>query len=68
MLTRHGSIPNLWFTFAQRDILSHQPTHEQFDIIVSNPPYIKEHEKEQMEAKIRKKVLKDLEKERQNKK
>lgn len=39
-------------TFAQRDILSHQPTHEQFDIIVSNPPYIKEHEKEQMEANV----------------
>ena len=39
-------------TFEQVDILAYQPTDEQFDIIVSNPPYIKEVEKEQMEANV----------------
>jgi release factor glutamine methyltransferase len=36
--------------FKQVDILAYEPAGEQFDIIVSNPPYIKEVEKEQMEA------------------
>ena len=39
-------------TFEQVDILAYQPTGEQFGIIVSNPPYIKEVEKEQMEANV----------------
>ena len=39
-------------TIAQADILAHRPTDEQFEIIVSNPPYIKEIEKEQMEANV----------------
>ena len=39
-------------TFEQVDILAHQPTGEQFDIIVSNPPYIKENEKEAMHANV----------------
>ena len=39
-------------TFKQVDILAYQPNDEQFDIIVSNPPYIKEVEKEQMEANV----------------
>ena len=38
--------------FEQVDILSYEPTNEQFDIIVSNPPYIKEVEKEQMETNV----------------
>ena len=38
--------------FAQRDILSYEPTEELFDIIVSNPPYIKEEEKSSMEANV----------------
>ena len=38
--------------FAQVDILTHQPTQETFDIIVSNPPYIKEEEKSGMEANV----------------
>ena len=38
--------------FAQRDILSYEPTEERFDIIVSNPPYIKEEEKSSMEANV----------------
>ena len=38
--------------FEQRDILSYEPTEEQFDIIVSNPPYIKEEEKSSMEANV----------------
>ena len=39
-------------TFAQVDILAHEPQDEQFDIIVSNPPYIKEIEKENMEHNV----------------
>ena len=38
--------------FAQVDILTHQPAQETFDIIVSNPPYIKEEEKSGMEANV----------------
>ena len=39
-------------TFEQVDILAHEPTDEQFDIIVSNPPYIKENEKAAMHANV----------------
>ena len=39
-------------TFEHVDILAYEPTGEQFDIIVSNPPYIKENEKEAMHANV----------------
>ena len=39
-------------TFEQVNILAYEPTGEQFDIIVSNPPYIKENEKEAMHANV----------------
>ena len=39
-------------TFEQVDILAYQPTGELFDIIVSNPPYIKENEKEAMHSNV----------------
>ena len=39
-------------TFEQVDILAHEPTGKQFDIIVSNPPYIKENEKEAMHSNV----------------
>ena len=39
-------------TFEQVDILAYQPTCEQFDIIVSNPPYIKENEKAEMHSNV----------------
>lgn len=39
-------------TFEQVDILAHEPQDEQFDIIVSNPPYIRELEKSGMEANV----------------
>ena len=39
-------------TFEQVDILAYEPVGEQFDIIVSNPPYIKEVEKELMHANV----------------
>lgn len=39
-------------TFEQVDILAHEPQDEQFDTIVSNPPYIRELEKSCMEANV----------------
>ena len=39
-------------TFSQVDILVYQPQDEMFDIIASNPPYIKENEKKSMEANV----------------
>ncbi|MBQ8270657.1 MAG: peptide chain release factor N(5)-glutamine methyltransferase [Bacteroidaceae bacterium] len=38
--------------FEQRDILSFPPADKKFDIIVSNPPYIKECEKTAMEDNV----------------
>ena len=38
--------------FEKVDILAYEPTGEQFDIIVSNPPYIKENEKNAMHANV----------------
>ena len=38
--------------FEQCDILGYTPQEELFDIIVSNPPYIKEAEKEKMESNV----------------
>ncbi len=38
--------------FEEVDILIHQPTGKQFDIIVSNPPYIKENEKTAMHSNV----------------
>ena len=48
----NNSLNNTNVEFAQVDILTHQPTQERFDIIVSNPPYIKEVEKEQMYSNV----------------
>ena len=39
-------------TFEQVDILAYEPTGELFDIIVSNPPDIKENEKEAMHSNV----------------
>lgn len=39
-------------TFEHIDILAYKPTGEQFDIIVSNPPYIKENEKVAMHSNV----------------
>lgn len=38
--------------FEQRDILTYTPATDRFDIIVSNPPYIKEAEKAAMENNV----------------
>lgn len=38
--------------FEQHDILTYTPTADRFDIIVSNPPYIKEAEKAAMENNV----------------
>ncbi len=38
--------------FEEVDILAYKPTGKQFDIIVSNPPYIKENEKTAMHSNV----------------
>ena len=50
--TENSKANNCAVTFRDVDILAYQPNDELFDIIVSNPPYIKEVEKEQMEANV----------------
>ena len=50
--TENSKANNCAVTFREVDILAYQPNDELFDIIVSNPPYIKEVEKEQMEANV----------------
>ena len=50
--TENSKANNCAVTFREVDILAYQPNDEQFDIIVSNPPYIKEVEKELMEANV----------------
>lgn len=50
--TENSKANDCTVTFEQVDILAYQPTGEQFDIIVSNPPYIKENEKEAMHANV----------------
>ena len=50
--TENSKANNTEVEFAQVDILSHQPGDEEFDIIVSNPPYIKENEKSAMHSNV----------------
>ena len=50
--TENSKANNSPVTLKQVDILAYQPTDAQFDIIVSNPPYIKEVEKEQMYSNV----------------
>lgn len=48
----NSNINNTKVEFAQVDILTYTPGGKQFDIIVSNPPYIKNEEKKSMEANV----------------
>ena len=50
--TENSKANGLAVTFGQVDILAYEPTGELFDIIVSNPPYIKENEKGSMHANV----------------
>ena len=50
--TENSKANNCPVEFKQVDILAYQPNGEQFDIIVSNPPYIKENEKEAMHSNV----------------
>ena len=50
--TENSKANNCPVTFEQVDILAYQPTDAQFDIIVSNPPYIKDNEKEAMHSNV----------------
>lgn len=50
--TENSKANNCAVTFREVDIFAYQPNDELFDIIVSNPPYIKEVEKKQMEANV----------------
>ncbi len=43
---------NTIVTLRHCDILTYEPDEEQFDIIVSNPPYIKETEKKTMDSNV----------------
>ena len=50
--TENSKANNCPVEFKQVDILAYQPNGEQFDIIVSNPPYIKENEKNIMHSNV----------------
>ena len=49
---KNSKANNCAVAFEQVDILAYEPTGEQFDIIVSNPPYIKENEKAAMHSNV----------------
>ena len=49
---KNSKTNNCAVAFEQVDILAYEPTGEQFDIIVSNPPYIKENEKSAMHSNV----------------
>lgn len=48
----NASLNKVSVQFNNVDVLTTQHTNKYYDIIVSNPPYIKEHEKEQMEKNV----------------
>ncbi len=50
--TENSKTNGCTIAFEEVDILVYEPTGEQFDIIVSNPPYIKENEKNAMHANV----------------
>ena len=50
--TENSKTNGCTIAFEEVDILAYEPTGEQFDIIVSNPPYIKESEKNAMHANV----------------
>ena len=50
--TENSKANNCPVEFKQVDILAYQPNGEQFDIIVSNPPYINENEKNIMHSNV----------------
>lgn len=50
--TENSKANNCAVTFEQVDILAYEPDGKQFDIIVSNPPYIKENEKGSMHSNV----------------
>ena len=50
--TENSRINGTEVLFEQVDIITYQPEEKQFDIIVSNPPYIKENEKIVMHSNV----------------
>lgn len=48
----NAAINNVTVTFVEVDALNPQPNNPHFDIIVSNPPYIREMEKEIMSSNV----------------
>ena len=50
--TENSSSNGTEVLFEQVDIIAYQPEEKQFDIIVSNPPYIKENEKSAMHSNV----------------
>ncbi len=50
--SRNAERNDVRVNFQQRDVLQVKPEAEKFDVIVSNPPYIAEREKTEMEANV----------------
>lgn len=49
---KNAEINNVSITFQEVDVLNHQPQINELDCIVSNPPYVRELEKELMEDNV----------------
>lgn len=49
---KNANLNKVQVKFDQVDVLSKYPTNQEFDIIVSNPPYILDSEKEEMEKNV----------------
>lgn len=50
--TKNAKLNNVAIDFCQVDVLGDYPTAENFDIIVSNPPYVLESEKQTMDHNV----------------
>ncbi|RMA64910.1 peptide chain release factor N(5)-glutamine methyltransferase [Ulvibacter antarcticus] len=48
----NADLNNVDVTFELKDILASEELNSEYDIIVSNPPYVRELEKEQMQANV----------------
>lgn len=49
---RNAGLNNVQVSFIQKDVLAAQDLEQQFDIIVSNPPYVRHLEKEEIKKNV----------------